>query len=236
MTQEGDMELYSEQFFRGHRNGSYDSAREVVPLLLNLVPVQRAIDVGCGTGTWLSVLKAQGIDILGIDGPWVTRDTLEIPPQCFVEHDLTQPFEREERADVVLSLEVAEHLPEECANQFVDTLVQFAPVVLFSAAIPHQGGTGHLNEQWPDYWAELFRDRGYEVVDCLRKRIWHNDKVEWWYAQNMLLFVDSAELGRRGQLKSEATEMAMSPLALVHPRLYLTKVCQVDSPRGTMSG
>ena len=74
------MELYSEQFFRGHRNGSYDSAREVVPLLLNLVPVQRAIDVGCGTGTWLSVLKAQGVDVLGIDGPWVTRDTLEIPP------------------------------------------------------------------------------------------------------------------------------------------------------------
>jgi hypothetical protein len=67
-------------------------------------------------------------------------------------------------------------------------LTRLGPVVLFSAAIPGQGGLGHLNEQWPRYWVDLFRAKSYVAIDCLRHRIWDDDGVDWWYAQNLLFY------------------------------------------------
>jgi hypothetical protein len=97
------------------------------------------------------------------------------------------PLERE--FDLVLSLEVAEHLPEESAAGFSQSLARLGPIVLFSAAAPQQGGTGHLNEQWPSYWVRHFAQNGFTVVDCLRDRIWRDERIEWRYRQNLLLFV-----------------------------------------------
>jgi 2-polyprenyl-3-methyl-5-hydroxy-6-metoxy-1,4-benzoquinol methylase len=65
---------------------------------------------------------------------------------------LIQPLDLEKEFDLVVSLEVAEHLPASAADQFVNTLVKHGKKILFSAAIPGQGGQDHLNEQWPDYW------------------------------------------------------------------------------------
>ena len=60
--------------------------------------------------------------------------------------------------------------------------------VLFSAAIPDQGGMGHINEKWPTYWISLFEDRDYVCIDAIRKNIWNDDSIPWWYRQNALLF------------------------------------------------
>jgi hypothetical protein len=128
-------------------------------------------------------------DIFGIDGFYVRRELLEIPPEKFVAHDLQEPFRLDRIFDLVVSLEVAEHLPKESAAGFVESLTRLAPVVLFSAAIPFQGGEGHLNEQWPEYWARLFEARGYAPVDCLRRRVWQSPNVSWYYAQNVLIYV-----------------------------------------------
>jgi hypothetical protein len=50
------------------------------------------------------------------------------------------------RFDLAISLEVAEHLPEGSAGALVSTLIEAAPVVVFSAAIKGQSGTNHINE------------------------------------------------------------------------------------------
>lgn len=71
--------------------------------------------------------------------------------------DLTQPLSLGRKFDLCVSMEVAEHLPPSRADSFVADLVGLAPVVLFSAAVPEQGGTNHLNEQWPDYGAICLR-------------------------------------------------------------------------------
>ncbi len=148
------------------------------------------IDVGCGQGTWLSVFAEYGAtDVNGIDGDYVDRDRLEIPADRFHGQDLSRPLAVERTFDLAVSLEVAEHLPEVACDGFVESLTRLAPVVLFSAAAPYQGGQNHVNEQWPEYWAERFARHGYLPVDCLRRRVWANPDVEWWYAQNALLFV-----------------------------------------------
>ena len=119
-----------------------------------------------------------------------------------------------------MSLEVGEHLPDSSADELVRNLVNTAPVVLFSAAIPEQPGTGHINGQWPDYWAAKFKKHGYIPVDCIRRRIWNDPKVGYWYAQNAFIFVKESELARYPKLKKEVDQGYSTTLPLVHPVRY----------------
>jgi hypothetical protein len=172
-------------------------------------------------GTWLSVFREHGVGaILGIDGDYVDATLLRIRPDEFLAHDLETPLNVDRSFDLVLSLEVAEHLPEACAETFVESLTRLGPVVLFSAAVPFQGGIHHINEQWPGYWAELFSRRGYRAFDSIRPRVWDDKRVLWWYAQNSLLFVDRRCLDRYPRLPDEPER---PPLALIHPRPWVSR-------------
>ena len=96
-----------------------------------------------------------------------------------------------------------------------------APVVFFSAAIPFQGGDHHINEQWPDYWAGLFKCHDYLPIDCVRGKIWGNSDVEWWYAQNALVFASSTVIQTAPALRREYERTNPRQLCMVHPKLHL---------------
>lgn len=213
---------YSSRFFEGHADRSYLSAREIVPLIIESTGCRSIIDVGCGNGTWLRVFREQGVtDTQGIDGDYVDRSLLQIPPETFLPFDLTKPLRLERTFDLAVSLEVAEHLPETCASAFVESLTRLAPVILFSAAIPFQGGTHHINEQWPQYWADLFEKHGYGPVDMVRDQVWESDQVEWWYAQNTLLYVHQDRMSEYPQIQAAYDSHKGKALARVHPGLYV---------------
>ena len=215
-------EPYTKDFFTDTRAGSIRSAEEIVPLILELVPARSVVDVGCGEGAWLAAFSKNGVlDVLGIDGDYVDRSTLQIPADRFRPADLSRPLEVGRRFDLAVSMEVAEHLPSECAASFVQSLICLAPVILFSAAIPLQGGNQHVNEEWQGNWAELFRSHDYLPVDCIRKQVWDNSAVEWWYAQNALLYVCKDSLESNATLKAEFERTNLCQLNLVHPRQYL---------------
>jgi hypothetical protein len=95
----------------------------------------------------------------GVDGEYVNIKTLAIPEERFIPYDLKRPYRIDRAFDLVVSLEVAEHLPADCAETLVDSLTGLGSVVLFSAAIPYQGGEHHINEQWPEYWIRLFHSK-----------------------------------------------------------------------------
>jgi SAM-dependent methyltransferase len=178
---------YSERFFSAQRNGSESSAKAILPRILAAVRPNSVIDVGCGAGTWLA---ATGVDdVLGLDGSWVPRDALEIPAARFRPTDLRESLQLDRRFDLAICLETAEHLPVSRSSGLVSDLVQLAPVVLFSAAVPGQGGTDHVNEQPPGFWADLFSAHSYRRVDAIRWEHWDDERVEWWYAQNAFLYV-----------------------------------------------
>lgn len=165
-----------------------NAPREVVPLIIDLIKPLSVLDVGCGIGTWLKVFEEFGIhDYVGVDGVYVNRDLLKIPTSKFIETDLTSNWAIPRKFDLVLCLEVAEHLPEAFANKFVDLLTTYSDTIIFSAAIPGQGGQNHLNEQWPSYWQKKFAKHGFYFHDVIRPLIWDNKKVDWWYRQNIFL-------------------------------------------------
>jgi SAM-dependent methyltransferase len=200
-------------------------------LVLEYVQPVSIIDVGCGTGGWLAAFRRHGIeDVFGVDGPWVDLELLEIPKERFRVADVGQPIQESRRFDLVVSLETAEHLPPEAATTFVESLAKLGPVVVFSAAIPFQGGYNHLNEQWPEYWAALFEAQGYTFVDCLRPRVWNNRSVEWWYAQNMFFAVERARLGDFPMLQAAASATRMEQLSIVHPRAYVENAARAKGP------
>ncbi len=213
---------YTDDFFHTLEDESRPSAEAIVPLLVELLNPKRVVDVGCGTGSWLAVFRDHGVtDLLGIDGEYVRPEMLRISGEQFVSFDLRKPLHIPRRFDLALCLEVAEHLPAECATTLVESLVGLAPVVLFSAAIPGQGGTHHVNEQWPDYWERLFRDKRYTAIDCIRPRIWESDAVDWYYAQNTLVFVSQSSLKDYPTL---AAGPQFGALSVVHPRHFEAKM------------
>ena len=196
--------------------GSTESAAVVVPLLVQAFEPASVVDVGCGLGQWLAVLKEHGVeDVRGYDGPWIDRSHLLVAPPEFVAADLNEPLAAERRFDLALCLEVAQILHPESAAPLVAALTGLADVVVFSAAIPGQGGILHENEQWPQYWAELFAERGYVASDPFRLALWTREDVKWWFRQNLVCFSTVAALEQRPVLASARCSGA--PLPLVHP-------------------
>lgn len=207
---------YDRDYFDQNDAFAQPSAAVVVPLVVDLIGPRDVVDVGCGSGAWLAAFAQHGVDGVGVDGAWVAEQGALSAPGAFVACDLeTELPDLGRRFELAVSLEVAEHLSPDRAPAFIESLTALSDVVLFSAAIPGQGGRDHLNERWPDYWAALFRERGYALVDALRPRLWDRTEVAWWYRQNTVLFVSRAALSRYPSLAAPLP----GPVSMVHPEL-----------------
>lgn len=212
---------YDATYHAGLQAGGRASAERVIPRLLDLVAPASIVDFGCGSGGWLATAATLGVaDIQGVDGTWVAATTLEFPPELFHATDLGSPLDLGRRFDLALCLEVAEHLPPEVGPVLIETLTAHAPVILFSAAVPGQGGEGHVNEAWPSTWRDLFDTRGFDCFDILRGTIWHETEIEPWYRQNLLLFAAKNHLARTPDLAARLAETPAPPFDIAHPDLF----------------
>jgi hypothetical protein len=217
-------ETYSADFYIENQGNSYNSAKKVVPLVCDLLAPSSVVDIGCGSGAWLKAFSEGGVHtIQGIDGPWVDHESLLINPDFFQCRNLEDGLDLDERYDLAVSLEVAEHLPEAFAGEFVRQLTLLSDVILFSAAIPHQGGTQHVNEQWQSWWAEKFRKHNFLPIDYVRPRIWDLDDVSFWFKQNLFLYVKNERLQQNDLSLLAALKDQPVIMDIVHPRLFLPK-------------
>jgi SAM-dependent methyltransferase len=189
--------------------------REIVPIILRTVRPSSVLDVGCGNGTWLKVFEDNGVtDYVGIDGSEYSA-RFHIGIDKYRKKDLTLPFDLKRKFDLVLCLEVAEHIAASSADALIDTIVKHGDHILFSAAIPGQGGQHHVNEQWPRYWQSKFLAHGFHFHDIIRPLIWENDVIEPWYRQNIFLISKNVSEDKR-------------MIAVVHPDVYVSALRNKD--------
>jgi cyclopropane fatty-acyl-phospholipid synthase-like methyltransferase len=226
--------VYDYDFYKDRHQKTVYSAEKVLSLIFAVLPeVHSAVDFGCGVGSWLSVVRENGVrEVLGLDGPWVNQGLLEISAQEFQQVDFEEFIDLEKKFDLAITLEVAEHLSEKSAPSFVKSLTKASDFILFSAAIPFQGGRGHINMQWQDYWVNLFADRGFVVLDFVRKQIWHETQIPVHYRQNTLMFVRREAMQRVHLTESSGFDNNL-PISLVHPEMYLKKIKKMSSLKGS---
>jgi SAM-dependent methyltransferase len=216
---------YPAEFYEWQSDGALSSALAVVPVLKELVRPSSVLDVGCGVGSWLRAWAHDGsvTTLAGVDGEHVT-ELLPAPVRpLFRAHDLTTPLALKRKFDLVTCLEVAEHLPPRSARTLVESLCRHGDVVAFSAAVPGQDGIGHINLHWPSYWAKLFGEHGYQAYDAVRQRIWWDQRVEWWYRQNLIVF---AKPRAAAALPISKCEIRTVPLDLAQPALMMPELNQ----------
>ena len=195
---------------------SIESARIVIPSLLRYSRPRSVVDLGCKHGEWLSVFREHGVErLLGFDQ--AKRESRVIIDRSeFRTADLRSSLSLPERFDLAVCIEVAEHLPPDSADPLIETLTTLAPVVMFSGAVQHQGGHGHLNEQPREYWKEKFAARGFHCLDCLRPHIWQNPRVAWWYRQNLFLYANDRALDTHPALLAESRREVADDVDLYH--------------------
>ena len=188
------MGKYNKEFYDNQVVGSRRSASKIIPYVvdkLSPIEIHSLVDFGCGVGGWLSEFKA--IDdrnvVKGMDFGDAQDNQLLIDKKCFEHLDLSKRINLDRKYDMAMSVEVAEHLQEEYADIFVDNLCAASNIVLFSAAIPGQGGVEHVNEQPYEYWINKFKERGYICYDIIRPHFWDDKDVEVWYRQNTFLYI-----------------------------------------------
>lgn len=147
------------------------------------------LDIGCGKGHLVKVASALGVDSRGVDISIDKDSDNSLLSYC----DLTKPTGFD-TYDMVLCLEVAEHIEREYASTLVEsisTAIGTRSTLLFSAATPGQGGAGHVNEQPHDYWIDLFRGHGIIVKQDSTDHLRHQWSLlapsAWWYGKNLMV-------------------------------------------------
>ena len=144
----------------------------------------------------------------------VERELIEIV-------DLGQPLENKGRFDLAVSTEVAEHVDAGQADTFIANLCALSDIVIFSAALPYQGGIHHVNENWVEYWNRKFRGQNFVAFDIFRDFFWNDTRIPYFYRQNCLLYVHEKWI-RAMQVRG--LQPTLDPRSLVHPELLLQAV------------
>jgi len=175
-------------------NLSYGAASKICPKLTEIIGVpQSVIDLGGGAGSWCQAFKQIGSSrVCCIDHPSVlTSGRLLIDETEFIPADISKELPPIKPCDLAISTEFCEHIAKSRSEILVDFLTKSSKIVLFSAAIPRQGGIGHINEQRPNFWQALFLERGYQRIDAIRPLILSDSTIPAYLRQNLYLYVES---------------------------------------------
>jgi len=168
-------QIYEDWFFRDNISDSLPMAKYLAPKIKEYLNINSVFDVGCAAGHWLSVYEQEGVEIIGLEGTTNALPHMRVDKSKINIHDLREPYQNIHNVDLVYSIEVAEHIEPEFADNYVDALTRHnSPYILMTAAHPGQGGHGHFNLQYKPYWVEKMQSKGYEIYDEFQNQI-----IQW---------------------------------------------------------
>lgn len=170
-----DPTMYNAKFYRG-RSKKHKVYRKGALCINELWgPFESVLDLGGGDGYWASVLGEWGAEAFMVELSEVVLRYACKDVECRI-HDLREPLDLGRTFELVLCIEVAEHLPESAADILCDTIARHTDrLLVFTAAPPGQEGDGHVNLQHQLWWMRKFKERGLRYRRGKTKRL----KAAW---------------------------------------------------------
>lgn len=149
------------------------------------------VDVGCGTAEYLAEFQKKGIKIKGYEGSVSALKQAKVELRYIQKADLRNVINSNQRYDLALCLEVAEHIESRYSKNLLDTLTNLSDTVVFTAATPGQGGHFHINEKPREFWIKAWQERNYvykeDAAQALKEEM-HKNHVLRWYLDNLMIF------------------------------------------------
>jgi hypothetical protein len=196
--------IYDEKYYKRHLEQYREWEIELGKGVAELFNIKECVDLGCGVGSYMEGMLQGGVnEIVGYEYSYdasikFTPD--EMKP--FIQKgDATRPIKFGKKYDLSWSVEVAEHIPTECSDQFVNNLCNASgKYILLTAAPEGQRGTGHINCQPQKFWIEKFEKRGFKHVSrTIMWDLWNMCKrikgVPSYIRKNLMFFVKDPEKG-----------------------------------------
>ena len=129
--------------------------------------------------------------------------------------------EIDEKFDLALSLEVAEHLQPSSSKLFIKSITSSSDLIMFGAAFLAQPGTNHINTRLHSFWAHIFSEYSFKVYDIFRPEFCGNNKIMPWYQQNTFLYVRAGSKYEEDLYAKNFYPIEnINFLDLIHPWLY----------------
>ncbi|MES2659400.1 MAG: methyltransferase domain-containing protein [Verrucomicrobiota bacterium] len=167
------------------------SAEQMADTIIRDFSPRTIADMGCGTGTLLAALRERGAEVQGFEYSAAALKICHERGLDVVRYDIEGDPVPTARVDLVISTEVAEHLPESCADKYLEILTTLAPTVILTAATPGQPGNDHVNLQPNEYWIDKLEKLGF-TFDAATTRTWRSEwevnDVHWIYYHSIMVF------------------------------------------------
>lgn len=185
-----DVVYGSDYYIDRDREEAVKDAEQFAEVVLDIYDPTSILELGCGTGTLLYPYLERGIHVHGVDLSETAKEESALPDSAFEIHDLTQPYTPNQEYDIVICVEVLEHIPPKAADTIVESISSAGDTAIVTAAPPGQGGTHHVNEQPSGYWIEKFEQHGMEYISCQSTRIKNTLELSEisWVQKNLLVF------------------------------------------------
>lgn len=187
-------DLYDKEFFMNHLEDGWLKENELITkLIYDKFKPKSVVDFGCGSGTYLYFFSKLGVNkVKGFEGSQNAIELALIDEESINKCDITKKVELNETYDLCICFEVAEHLPKDCVDAFLDNLCSSSTTILFTAAPPGQGGRHHVNLKPVQYWIQKFDERHYcyqkSLTDEFKKELDVTISTLSWMKTNIMIF------------------------------------------------
>jgi len=160
-------------------------ADRLAVFIRDIIRPNTVLDIGCGPGHFVDSMNDIGVHSFGID----IDERVVGKNNLFREDILDTRFV----ADTCICLEVFEHIDSDYNDDLVDKVsTMFLDTLIFTAAIPGQGGVGHINCQPKQYWLDKFLATGKMRRNTLMEdtliHYCKQGRYMGWFVQNLLVF------------------------------------------------
>jgi hypothetical protein len=188
--------MYDRDFHKSIENDETPQAIRLAEYIKEHLSPTCFFDFGCSTGTYLYQIKKHLPNIISVGFEFSDEAVQHAVCSDIIQHDLTTPLTISKSPRTLgLCLEVLEHIEDIHWKSVLENITKNCDRVIFSAAVPGQGGVGHINCRLKIVWIKRFHELGWVVdLDGTNHLLNYmkNGYHMGWFANNAMVLIPYA--------------------------------------------